>query len=130
MTTEELIDRISQLENICTSRVQEFDAAIDVNEKQLAASQPELWQAHQNLIAEKITAYRGLQAEIENMKDIVRADVLTRQETIRGVALMAVYAKPKTTWDGEKLKGFALAHPEVIGCANIAEQGSVSFRKT
>lgn len=129
MTAEEMLDLITQIETKCVAAMQEFDAAITENETQIAILQPGLWAIHQNLIADKINIYQGLQQNITELKEAVKEQALTRMETVHGTALMAVYSKPKTTWDGDKLKGFALAHPEVLGCANISTQGSVSFRK-
>jgi hypothetical protein len=129
MTTEEMLDRLTQIETTCTARMQEFDAVISATEDELCLAQPQLWIKHQKLMADKVTIYQAHQQDIEALKEAVKNDVLARAETVRGTALMAVYSKPKTTWDGTRLAGYAIAHPEVMGCANVAAQGSVSFRK-
>jgi len=34
-------------------------------------------------------------------------------ESIKGEQLQAVFSKARTTWDGKKLEGYAVAHPEI-----------------
>lgn len=48
-------------------------------------------------------------------------------ETVRGDALMAVWSKPRVTWDGKILEGYVIAHPE-LAAARHTGQPSVSIR--
>lgn len=48
-------------------------------------------------------------------------------ETVRGDALMAVWSKPRVTWDGRALDGYLAAHPELAPFRHVG-QPSVSIR--
>ena len=124
-----LLDRISGLEDWLREETDRIDATIKGVEQQFAEREPLLWQNYVELLKERIDVYAKVQKEVNDFKEQIKPEVLSAQETIRGVALMAVYSKPATTWNGQKLAGYAVAHPEVMQCANIAPQGTVSFRK-
>jgi hypothetical protein len=51
--------------------------------------------------------------EIEQLEGEIKEAALSHGSTVRGASLMAVWSKGRTTWDGEKLKGYAIAHPEI-----------------
>ena len=67
---------------------------------------------------EKATA---LEAEI---KEAVKG----AGQTIKSKFLMAVYAKPRISWDTKGLDGFALTHPEILYMRKEGE-ASVSIRR-
>lgn len=50
------------------------------------------------------------------------------RETVRGESLMAVYSKPRVTWDGKGLTGYMVAHPEIEAFKKVGKP-SVSIRK-
>jgi len=129
MSVEAYLDRISGLEDWLRAETDRVDATIKIVEQQFAEREPELWQNYTDLLKERIDTYAKVQKQVEEFKQQIIPAVLEAQKTIHGTALMAVYSKPATTWDGQKLQGYAVAHPEVLGCANVAAQGKVSFRK-
>ena len=129
MSAQVYLDRISGLEDWLREETDRIDATIKLVEQQLAEQAPELWQNYTTLLKERIDTYAKVQKQVEEFKALVIPEVMAAQGTIRGTALMAVYSKPKLTWDGTKLQGYAVAHPEVMQCSNLAAQGSVSFRK-
>jgi hypothetical protein len=129
MSAEAYLDRISGLEDWLRAETDQLNLTLQGLEKQFAEREPELWQNYCAVQKERIDIYTRTQKQIDEFKALVIPEVMTAKATIRGTALMAVYSKPATTWDGAKLQGYAVAHPEVIQCANVAEQGKVSFRK-
>lgn len=129
MSAETYLDRISGLEDWLRDETDRIDATMKVVEQELAEREPELWQNYCAIQKERIDVYAKTQKQIEEFKALIVPEVMAAQGTIRGVALMAVYSKPKLTWDGTKLQGYAVAHPEVMQCSNQAAQGSVSFRR-
>jgi len=70
----------------------------------------------------------ALDEEIARVTDTIKTDALGYGETVRGAALMAVYSKGRTTWDGPGLVGYAVAHPEIEAFKKVG-QPSISIRK-
>jgi hypothetical protein len=54
-----------------------------------------------------------LLAEIANLENTIRKDTIDNKETVKGEQLMAVYNKPRVSWDSKGLDGYMVAHPEV-----------------
>jgi len=67
------------------------------------------------------TAAAALEAEIKNA-------VIFQGATVKGSALMAVWNKPRVTWDTSKLDGLMLAFPQLAGARKEGEP-SVTIRK-
>jgi len=65
--------------------------------------------------------------DVDCIEASIRDRVLTLGETVRGNVLMAVWSKPRVTWDGKLLDGYAAAHPEILPFRHIG-QPSVSIR--
>ena len=65
---------------------------------------------------------------VTELEDGLKADVLKIGETVKGTYLQAVYTKPRVTWDGKLLEGYAVAHPEILAAQKIGSP-SVSFRE-
>ena len=67
------------------------------------------------------------QTEVETS---IKADLLDVGETVKGDHLMAVYVKRREGgWDNGKLKGFAMAHPEILAAKKPDGEPTVSIRK-
>jgi hypothetical protein len=67
---------------------------------------------------------------IDRMTAEVKALVLKAGSTVKGSYLMAVWAKGREGgWDNGKLKGFAMAHPEILAAKNPDGEPTVSIRK-
>ena len=64
---------------------------------------------------------------IDDLQAKVKELVIAHGKSIKGTFLQAVYTKPRVTWDGSKLEGFAIAHPEILVAKKVG-QASVSFR--
>lgn len=78
--------------------------------------------------AEFAPKQEALSAEIEQLEQAVKADVLETGETAKGGSLQAVYTKGRVSWDTRALDGYAKANPAI---AEYRKQGdpSVSIRK-
>lgn len=66
--------------------------------------------------------------KMETIKVNIETFVLTMKETVKGTKYMAVYVSGKKSWDGKKLEGYAMDHPEILQAQKIGEP-SVTFRK-
>jgi len=55
----------------------------------------------------------GLAAEIRNLEKQIKDEVIAKGETVNGNYLQAKYSKPRITWDGKGLIGYATANPEI-----------------
>lgn len=82
--------------------------------------------------------YEGLQADIANATveigltiDAYQASIINEVyamgETVKGARLMAVWTKPRVTWDSKVLEGYVIAHPELAAARHVG-QPSVSIR--
>lgn len=79
-------------------------------------------------LLENDAEYIARKKEGDALTEEIKADVISLGETVKGSALMAVYAKGRTTWDNKGLDGFATAHPEIEKFRKVGEP-SVSIRK-
>lgn len=64
----------------------------------------------------------------EGLKIEIQTAVLALEQTARGNRYMAVWNKGRETWDGKKLDGYAMDHPEILQAKKIGEP-TVTFRK-
>jgi hypothetical protein len=65
--------------------------------------------------------------DIAGLESAIKADVLAAGATVKGARCMAVYSKPRVTWDGTKLDGYMAAHPEIAAFRKVGE-ASVTIR--
>ena len=61
-------------------------------------------------------------------REQVKAAVILHEASVRGERMTAVYTRPRSSWDGRKLVGYAQAHPEILAFRSFGAP-SVSFRK-
>lgn len=77
--------------------------------------------------AEPLRAAEVLAAELS---EEIKAEVLAVGATVKGSHLMAVWSKGRAGgWDDGKLRGFAMAHPEILQAKKPDGEPTVSFRK-
>ena len=117
MTPEELLKHyeslIDKLEIVQTMRELIVKNALKTVEHEL------------EVLDESVTT---LNSVVASAKAAVEVAVLDKKETISGEHCMAVWNKGRESWDGSKLNGFAMAHPEILQAKKIGEP-TVSFRK-
>lgn len=65
--------------------------------------------------------------ELNSLEAEIKQEVSLAGETVRGDYIMAVWSKPRTTWDNKGLDGYAVAHPEIVQFRRTGEP-SVSIR--
>jgi hypothetical protein len=68
-----------------------------------------------------------LNREAEDLANVVKDAVIATEQTVRGTTHMAVYSKPRVSWDTKMLDGLALVLPQVNEAKTIG-QPSVSIR--
>ena len=59
---------------------------------------------------------------------VITEAVISKNKSITGEKLQAVFSKGRTTWDSQELEGFALAHPEINKLKKVGKP-SVSIRE-
>lgn len=65
--------------------------------------------------------------EINKLRSDIKDAVEAHGSSVKGEHRHAVFSR-RSTWNGKKLEGFALAHPEILAAKK--ESISVSIRKT
>jgi hypothetical protein len=121
MTTEE---KLNQLAN--------YRAQLDVLnlQKQDAINgvlTPEIKAALDEIEAEFGQMSEGANGNIAALEAEIKEAVTAHGETVKSEFLMAVYNKPRVSWDTKGLDGYAVAHPEVKAFQSFGKP-SVSIR--
>ena len=68
-----------------------------------------------------------LQNQIKELENEIESQILLIEESIKTDELDAIYNKGRESWDGKILKGYAVAHPEILAARKIGNP-TVSFR--
>jgi hypothetical protein len=68
-----------------------------------------------------------LDAQIASLRTAVIEQTLQIGGSVKGSLYQAIYAKGRVTWDGAKLDGYLIAHPELAAARRVGEP-SVSIR--
>lgn len=127
MTTAHSSDHIARtLDELAEVQAAAAIARADYEEKRravLSAVQPDL----DALDVEYGPLFASADERATELTATVKAAVLATGETVKGVALQAVYARGRETWDSKALGGYAAAHPEIMRFQKVGEP-SVSIR--
>ncbi len=81
-----------------------------------------------DLDAEYAPMWGVVDGKIAELEEMLKRAALMRKASVAGEQLQVVYSKPRSTWDGDKLDGYAAAHPEILVFKKVGEQGSVSIQ--
>ena len=73
-------------------------------------------------------AYEMVDAKIAELQEHIKAATLQQGETAKSERFLAVYNKPRESWDGKALDGYAVAHPEIRAFRTIGAP-SVTLRR-
>jgi hypothetical protein len=65
--------------------------------------------------------------EISLLTNEIKEQVKATGESVKGTHLMAMYTKPRVTWDSKGIEGFSVAHPEINVFRKVGEP-SVSIK--
>lgn len=88
---------------------------------------PEIKAQLESIDTEFATMDEAVDTNIKELTAEIKEDVLGIGETVRGDFLLAIYSKPRITWDGKKLSGMADMVPNILKAQKIGNP-SVSIR--
>ena len=106
MTIVELLDQLAEMRS-----------ALDVYRVSWETKRDEILTPVKTQLAELDAEFEPMiaeaQAKVSETEQAVKERVLAEGKTIKGVRLMAVWAKGRVSVDAKGLEGYAVAHPEV-----------------
>jgi hypothetical protein len=88
---------------------------------------PEIRQAMADIEAEFSGKSDLVNARIAGIRLEIDRDVLQYGATVKGAHMMAIWVKPRVTWDTKGLNGYGLAYPEIMAFQKVGEP-SVTIR--
>ena len=106
MNTQEKLDKIADLKSAQSLRESEKQALID------QVLTPEIKTKIAEIEAE-FAASDNVTDTINLLTEEVKSEVAQLGETVKGKFLMAVYSKPRVSWDTKALDGYIVSHPEL-----------------
>jgi len=106
MNTQEKLDKIADLKSAQSLRESEKQALID------QVLTPEIKTKIAEIEAE-FAASDNVTDTINLLTEEVKSEVAQLGETVKGTFLMAVYSKPRVSWDTKALDGYIVSHPEL-----------------
>jgi len=106
MNTQEKLDKIADLKSAQSLRESEKQALID------QVLTPEIKTKIAEIEAE-FAASDNITDTINLLTEEVKSEVAQLGETVKGTFLMAVYSKPRVSWDTKALDGYIVSHPEL-----------------
>ena len=75
---------------------------------------PEIKAQLENIDREIDPIIEKFNARVAELADLIKAEVIAAGQTISGEHHLAVYSKPRVSWDSKGLEGYAVAHPEIL----------------
>jgi hypothetical protein len=111
---------LSELRALWDASSVSLDAQIADLQATIAPRLAELQAQRTALLADREKQIQSLEAEI-------KAAVLPLRASVKGESLTAVWLKPRVSWDGKALDGYAAAHPEILPFRVVGEP-SVQIR--
>lgn len=106
MDTKQKLDKIADLKSAQALRESDKQALID------QVLTPEIKAKIAEIEAE-FAASDNVTDTINLLTEEVKSEVAQLGETVRGTFLMAVYSKPRVSWDTKALDGYIVSHPEL-----------------
>jgi hypothetical protein len=68
---------------------------------------------------------------VQSLESAIKSEVKAFGQSVKGELVMAVWAKPRVTWDTKGLEGFLVAHPEIKAFRKEGEPTvSIRFNKS
>lgn len=61
------------------------------------------------------------EGDLSAVEAALKQEIIAAGVTVKGEHYMAVFNKPRVTWDTAKLEGLALAHPEILALKKMGE---------
>lgn len=106
MDTKQKLDKIADLKSAQALRESDKQALID------QVLTPEIKAKIAEIEAE-FAASDNVTDTINLLTEEVKSEVAQLGETVKGTFLMAVYSKPRVSWDTKALDGYIVSHPEL-----------------
>lgn len=94
-----------------------------LNPEQMAA----IKQIDADVEAEFVPRFERIESGINAMTNKITSKVKELQESVKGIALHAVYSGGRVSWDDKALQGFAITHPKIKQFRKVGEP-SVAIR--
>jgi hypothetical protein len=124
------MDTKLKLDTIANWQAQKDVMALDKQALVDSVLTPEIKSKLAEIDAEFAGKTEVIDANIATLQEEVEAEVLAQGTTVKGTYLMAVWNKGREGgWDGAKLAGFAMAHPEIMSAKKPDGKPSIAFRK-
>ena len=89
---------------------------------------PEIKMQLVDIDAEFEQQFEAINNKDGEMRKVIKDEIIEGGETVKGVALQAVYSKGRTKWNDEGLMNYLSVHPEIAYLRTVGEP-SVSIRK-
>lgn len=121
MSIEEKLEKLADYKDAYNSELAAFNAARDAVLAKVQAELDAIGAEFNPRLTEAGSKIGLIEAEI-------KLAVSELGKSIKGTRLQAVYSKGRTSWDTDKLTGYAAAHPEVLEFCKTGEP-SVSLRE-
>jgi hypothetical protein len=68
---------------------------------------------------------------VQSLESAIKSEVKAFGQSVKGELVMAVWSKPRVTWDNKGLDGFMVAHPEIKAFRKEGEPTvSIRFNKS
>ena len=68
---------------------------------------------------------------VQSLESAIKSEVKAFGQSVKGELIMAVWAKPRVTWESKGLEGFMVAHPEIKAFRKEGEPTvSIRFNKS
>lgn len=121
---EQMLDQLAELE---------AQAAVIKLRKQEAVDTvitPEIAARLQEIDIEFAPMLESVASKQQDLAEQIKQAVLKVGHSVKGKFLQAVWAKGREGgWDSDKLKGYAMAHPEIMAAKKPDGDPTVAFRK-
>lgn len=118
---------VKMLEELHEARCAQMNLSAEANAAIRALIPPDVRDAMDTAQARFDAQADILSAETKRLEMEVKVATLRHGSKVRGVELQAIVTT-RTRWDGDKLKGYAVANPDVLNF--YSESQSVTIRKT
>lgn len=76
---------------------------------------------------EFLGALERAEANVSDLQAEIKVDILNLGESVKGDYISALFVKGRSSWDGKRLDGYAIAYPEVLQFKKVGEP-SVTIR--
>ena len=118
---EEKLDQLHEYKEMLERVQAEMQAAINT------VLTPEIQAQIDAIKTEFAPTIEQVEEQINFLEAEIKDDVKVFGVTVKGQYLMAVYNKPRVSWDTKALEGYAAAHPEITAFRKEGEP-SVTIR--